>query len=63
MEGGATVDLEKRIKATWEALAEYGIYTEEDLDNALKTMKPLNIGCMVSPLKEKPINEELQVAK
>lgn len=57
------MDLEKRIKAIWEALAEYGIYTEEDLDNALKTMKPLNIGCMVSPLKEKPINEELQVAK
>lgn len=57
------MDLEKRIQAIWEALAEYGIETEEDLDNALKTMKPLNIGCMVSQPKEKPINADFQAAK
>lgn len=34
----------------WKALAKYGIYTEEQLNEAMKTLKPLNIGCMVSPV-------------
>ncbi|MGE7942795.1 hypothetical protein ACQKNB_11975 [Lysinibacillus xylanilyticus] len=36
------------------ALAKYGIYNEEQLNEAIKNMKPLNIGCMVSPV---PSNE------
>lgn len=36
----------------WKALAKYDIYTEEQLDEAIKKMKPLNIGCMVSPIKQ-----------
>ncbi|MFF5993673.1 hypothetical protein AAGS61_02810 [Lysinibacillus sp. KU-BSD001] len=35
----------------WKALAKYGIYTEEQLNEAIKNMKPLNIGCMVSPVR------------
>lgn len=35
----------------WKALAKYGIHSEEELNEAIKKMKPLNIGCMVSPVK------------
>lgn len=35
----------------WNALAKYGIYTEAELNEAIKKMKPLNIGCMVSPVR------------
>lgn len=41
-----------RVKKAWEALAKYGIYTEQQLDEAIKKMPPINIGCMVSPLPE-----------
>lgn len=40
-----SLQLEKIKKA----LAKYGIYSEEQLNEAIKNMKPLNIGCMVSP--------------
>lgn len=33
------------------ALAQYGIHSEKELDEAIKKMKPLNIGCMVSPVR------------
>lgn len=35
----------------WKALAKYGISTEAELNEAMKKMKPLNIGCMVSPVR------------
>ncbi|MFJ7662985.1 hypothetical protein ACIQXW_11330 [Lysinibacillus sp. NPDC097162] len=35
------------------ALAKYGIYNEEQLNLAIREMKPLNIGCMVSPVPSK----------
>lgn len=38
------------IENVWKALAKYGIKTEEELDDAIKNMEPLNIGCMVSPV-------------
>ncbi|MEK5038938.1 hypothetical protein [Sporosarcina sp. FSL K6-3457] len=37
----------------WKALAKYGIRTEAELNEAIKKMKPLNIGCMVSPVRVK----------
>lgn len=39
------------IDKVMKKLAEYGIYTREDLDEAMRNMKPLNITCMVSPVK------------
>lgn len=39
------------INKVWQALAKYGIHTEEELDEAIKNMPTLNIGCMVSPVK------------
>lgn len=41
-----------RIDKVWKALAAYGIHSEKDLDEAIKNMKPLNIGCMVSPVNK-----------
>lgn len=41
-----------RLEKIWEALAKYGIHTEAELNEALKEMEPLNIGCMVSPVKK-----------
>ena len=35
------------------ALTKYGIYNEEQLNEAILKMKPLNIGCMVSPVPSK----------
>lgn len=43
-----TVEDPRQVERIWQALAEYGIYSEEDLREAIRTMKPLNIGCMVS---------------
>lgn len=39
----------ERVEALWEELHKYGIYTEEELDKALKET-PLNIGIFVSPI-------------
>lgn len=36
----------------WKALAKYGIHSEEELNAAIKKMEPLNVGCMVSPVKK-----------
>lgn len=41
----------QNIDKVWKALAKYGIKSERELDEALKNMTPLNISCMVSPLK------------
>lgn len=41
----------------WKALAKYGIRTEEELNEAIKHMKPLNIGCMVSPVTRAEVAE------
>lgn len=35
----------------WKALEKHGIRTEAELSEAVKKMKPLNIGCMVSPVR------------
>lgn len=43
------------INKVWKALAAYGIHSEKELDEAIKNMKPLNIGCMVSPVNRTPI--------
>lgn len=40
----------ERYEKVLKALAKYGIHTEEQLDQAIKKMKPLNISCMVSPV-------------
>ncbi|HJF30803.1 MAG TPA: hypothetical protein K8V56_03360 [Sporosarcina psychrophila] len=43
---------QEELQKIWKALSKYGIYTEEELNTAIKQMKPLNIGCMVSPVKK-----------
>lgn len=40
------------IEKVRKALSKYGIYTEKDLDEAIKKLPPLNISCMVSPVKK-----------
>lgn len=45
--------IEERKKKVWAALNRYGIFTEEQLDEELRTMKPLDVSCMVSPTKKK----------
>lgn len=52
------------INKVWQALAKYGIHTEAELDEAIKNMPTLNIGCMVSPVNtQKELNKvELQKA-
>lgn len=44
---------EKQVEKIWKALGKYGINTEAELNEAIKKMKPLNIGCMVSPVEER----------
>lgn len=44
---------DKQVERIWAALAEYGIYSEQDLKEAVKKMKPINIGCMVHRRAEK----------
>lgn len=45
------------IQSIWKALAQYGIHTEKELDEAIQSMKPLNIGCMVSPIEGMILDE------
>jgi len=40
-----------KIDKVWKALARYGIHSEKELDEAIKNTKPINISCMVSPVK------------
>lgn len=47
------------IDAVRKALLRYGIHNEEELDEAIKKMQPMNIGCMVSSTKT--INKEINV--
>lgn len=51
------MDKKPNINKIWEALAKYGIYSEEELDEAIKNMEPLNIGCMVIPVPKAEINK------
>lgn len=46
-------DIKLRVKRMWEYLNENGIYTEEELDEAIKKMKPLNISIFVAPVSLK----------
>lgn len=39
------------IDKIMKALAKYGIHNAEELNEAIKKMKPLDITCMVSPVK------------
>jgi len=41
--------IKERVAILWEELNKFGIYTEEELDKALKET-PLNIGIFVSPI-------------
>ena len=47
------------IDNVWKALAKYGIHSEKELNEAIKNMKPLNIGCMISPVN---LNRNQQTA-
>ena len=49
------VDIDK----VWKALAKHGIHSEKELNEAIKNMKPLNIGCMISPVN---LNRNQQTA-
>lgn len=40
------------INEVWKALEKYGIKSEKELDEAIKNMNPINIGCMVSPINK-----------
>jgi hypothetical protein len=51
------------INKVWKALAKYGIKSEKELDEAIKNMKPLNIGCMVSPVNKISISREAKGVK
>lgn len=42
--------LKKQVAEQWKILNEYGIYTKEDLDKAIKETE-LDIGIFVTPLK------------
>lgn len=44
--------LKERYKDTMKALAEYGVYSKEDLNRAIENMPPLNVSCMTVPLKD-----------
>ena len=44
------------------ALAAFGIHDERELDEAIKNMKPLNIGCMVSPVNRTVIAGDSKAA-
>ncbi len=48
-----TQEKDVRIAKLKKALEKHGIYNEEQLNEAIKNMKPLNIGCMVSPIPSK----------
>lgn len=39
-----------KIDKVWEALNSYGIYTEEQLAEEVKNMKPINISCMAGKI-------------
>lgn len=52
-----TQEKDLRVAKLKKALEKYGIYSEEQLNAAIKEMKPLNIGCMVSPVPSKTILE------
>ena len=49
------VDIDK----VWKALAKHGIHSEKELNEAIKNMKPLNIGYMISPVN---LNRNQQTA-
>lgn len=38
------------IEKIWKELKKYGIHNEQELDEALKNMKPLNIGGFVNEI-------------
>ena len=42
----------EREKAIWKELAKDGIHNEKELDEAIKNMKPLNIGGFITKLEE-----------
>lgn len=46
-----------KVEAVLKALAKYGIHNEKELNEAIKKMKPINIGCMVSPIEGMILDE------
>ena len=42
----------EREKAIWKELAKDGIHNEKELDEAIRNMKPLNIGGFINKLEE-----------
>lgn len=47
----STSDIKERVRRMWQYLNENGIYTEEELDEAIANMQPINIGIFVSPIE------------
>ncbi len=45
--------LNQKIELVKKELLKYGIHNEKELDEAIKKMQPINIGCMVSPIEIK----------
>ena len=48
--------IQERIKAAWEKLNACGIYTEEQLDKAIKD-NPLDIGIFTMPYKQEKVKK------
>ncbi len=42
--------MNQKIELVKKELLKYGIHNEKELDEAIKKMQPMNIGCMVSPI-------------
>ncbi len=45
-----------REENMWKLLAAHGIHSIEELDEAMKDLKPINISCMASKLKSNSID-------
>jgi len=54
MKGGFIRMSKPNVDKIMKALAKYGIHNAEELNEAMKKMKPLDITCMVSPMKGDP---------
>lgn len=48
----------EREKVIWKELAKDGIHNEKELDEAIRNMKPLNIGGFINKLEEVCSNEK-----
>lgn len=54
---------EEQEQKYWEALKKYGIHTEAQLNKAIEELEPLNISCMVSPVKKEEKDDSTLLSK